>query len=102
FSNLPPFSAEWTVAKPAWICPQACSMRQRATNVGMMSCDGLKNAAFPRHALVMLLATVVPPIVAEPVAVEVIAGVVKAEQADSVGIWLVSVKNVPNGPAKFG
>ena len=71
------------------MCPQGCSMRQRATKVGAISCDGLKKAALPRQALVMLFATVVPPITAVPVAVEVIAGVVNAEQAAAVGIWFV-------------
>src|SRR5205814_1314697 len=70
-----------------------------ATKFGMMSCDGLKNAALPRQALVMLDATVVPPIVAVPVAVPLIAGVVSAAHAALLGIWLVSVKKVPNGPA---
>ena len=73
-------------------------MRQRATKVGAMSCAGLKNAALPRHALVMFRATVVPPIEAVPVA-PAVAGVVRAEQGAAVGIWFVSVKNVPNGPA---
>jgi len=50
----------------------------------------------------MLDATVVPPIVAVPVAVPLIAGVVSAAHEAEVGIWLVSVKNVPNGPAKLG
>ena len=54
-----------------------------------MSCDGLKNAALPRQALVMLV-------------VLVAVDVVRAAQAAEFGTWLVSVKKVPNGPAKLG
>src|SRR2546423_850759 len=82
--------------------PQGCSIRHRATKFGARSCDGLKKAALPRQALVMLDATVVPPIVAVPVAVPLIAGVVSAEQDAIPGIWFESVKKVPNGPAKLG
>src|SRR4029079_7568888 len=82
--------------------PQGCSIRHRATQFCARSCDGLKKAALPRQALVMLDATVVPPIVAVPVAVPLIPGGVNAAHAGEGGIWLVSVKNVPNGPAKFG
>src|SRR5947208_16314512 len=82
--------------------PQGCSILHRATKFGARSCDGLKKAALPRQALVMLDATVVPPIVAVPVAVPLIAGVVSAAHEAMFGIWFVSVKNWPNGPAKLG
>src|SRR5437763_1535828 len=84
-----------------WLWPQGCSIRQGATKFGARSCDGLKKAPLPRQALVMLVENGVPPIVPMPV-VPVTVGVVSALQAADVGIWFVSVKKVPNGPAKFG
>src|ERR1700736_915384 len=98
FRNMPSFRVKVTAVAPAWIWPQGCSMRQRATAVGAMSCDALKNAALPRQALVMLVATVVPPIVVVPVAPPGV-GVVSAVHEAMLGIWLVSVKKAPNGPA---
>src|SRR6266436_9059582 len=89
FRNMPSFSAKTTEVTPAWRCPQGCSMRQRATRVGAMSCEALKYAALPRQALVMLV-------------VLVAVDVVSALQAAEFGIWLVSVKYAPNGPAKLG
>src|ERR1700730_7850264 len=55
FRNSPSFSAKKTELTPAWIWPQGCSMRQRATRVGAMFCEALKNAALPRQALVRLV-----------------------------------------------
>src|SRR5436305_14073151 len=82
--------------------PQGCSIRHRATKFGARSCDGLKKAALPRQALVMLDATVVPPIVAVPVAVPLIAGVVSAAHEAAVGIWFVSVKEGAERPGEVG
>src|SRR5207302_6606876 len=90
---------------PHWRWPHGWSTRRRVTKVGIRSCPGLKNAALPRQALVMLVATVVAGTVAMlavPVVVAAIAGEVKAAQDAEVGIWLVSVKNVPNGPVTLG
>src|ERR1051325_12235797 len=99
---MPSLTPHGIVWRPAWIWPHGCSMRHRATKFGMMSCEGLKKAELPRQALVMLDAIVVPPIVAVPLAVPLIAGVVQAAQAASVGIWFVSVKTAPSGPAYLG
>src|ERR1700730_15349577 len=89
FRNSPSFSAKTTDVTPAWMWPQGCSIRQRATRAGAMSCDGLKNDALAREDWVML-------------GVFVAVDEVSAAQAAEFGIWLVSVKKAPNGPAKLG
>src|ERR671936_693788 len=73
--------------------PQGCSMRHRATKFGARSCAGLKNAALPRQAFVMFLATVVPPITAVPVA-PAVDGVVRAEHAAEGRVALAKARDV--------
>src|SRR5437762_141467 len=59
---------------------------------------GIKALPGERAAKISRRADIVADLIAKTVA----AGVVNAEQAASVGIWFVSVKKVPNGPAKLG
>src|SRR5438874_6426092 len=77
---------------PTWMWPQGWSICHRATKSGAKFCPALKKAALPRQALVMLVAALV--------VVVVNAVCVKAAQLASLGIWLVSVPNSPNGPEK--
>ena len=96
----PSFSVNPTVDRPHCRWPHGWSTRRRATKVGIKSCPTLKNAALPRHALVTLVAAAVVASVAGAVNVAVVSAVcVKAVHAAMFGIWLVSVKYVPVGPA---
>src|SRR5207237_6049723 len=90
--NSPSLRVRSRTTDPAWIWPQGCSMRQRRTKSGAKFCAALKKAALPRQALVMLVAALVVVVVS--------AVWVRAAQLASVGIWLVSVPNCPNGPEK--
>src|SRR5690242_6540932 len=97
FRNMPSLSVLAIIARPSWRWPQGCSRRPRRTTSGIRVYSGLKKPMLPRHAFVMFVAAAAPPIVAAPVVGDT-AGAVSAAQELVVGIWLVSVKEGPNGP----